>query len=48
MSYTTRLTPGTSLTIRLLILPRTSYGSLAQSAVMPSSEVTARIATTLA
>ncbi len=48
MSYTTRLTPGTSLTIRLLIRPRTSYGSFAQSAVMPSSEVTARIATTFA
>ena len=30
------------------ILPRTSYGSFAQSAVIPSSEVTARIATTLA
>ena len=48
MSYTTRFTPGTSFTMRLLILPRTSYGSFAQSAVMPSSEVTARIATTLA
>ncbi len=48
MSYTTRLTPGTSLTIRALILPSTSYGSFAQSAVIPSSEVTARMATTLA
>ena len=48
MSYTTRLTPGTSLTIREEIFPRTSYGSFAQSAVMPSSDVTARIATTLA
>ena len=48
MSYTTRLTPGTSFTMRLEILPRTSYGSLAQSAVIPSSDVTARIATTFA
>src|SRR5204862_2382457 len=48
MSYTTRFTPGTSLTMRDEILPRTSYGSLAQSAVMPSSDVTARIATTFA
>ena len=48
MSYTTRLTPGTSLTMRLLILPSTSYGSFAQSAVIPSSDVTARIATTFA
>src|SRR6476619_8284576 len=48
MSYTTRLTPGTSLTMRYEILPRTSYGSLAQSAVIPSSDVTARMATTLA
>jgi len=47
MSYTTRLTPGTSLTIRLLMAPRTSYGSFAQSAVIPSSLWTARIATTL-
>ena len=36
MSYTTRFTPGTSLTIRLLTRPSTSSGSLAQSAVMPS------------
>jgi hypothetical protein len=48
MSYTTRLTPGTSLTIRDEIFARTSYGSFAQSAVMPSSEVTARTATTFA
>src|SRR3954465_8263095 len=34
--------------MRLLIFARTSYGSFAQSAVMPSSEVTARIATTFA
>ena len=38
--------PRTSFTIRLEILPRTSYGSFAQSAVIPSSLVTARIATT--
>src|SRR6478735_12224608 len=48
MSYTTRLTPGTSLTMRDEILPRTSYGSFAQSAVIPSSLVTARMATTFA
>jgi len=48
MSYTTRFTPGTSFTIREEILASTSYGSRAQSAVMPSSDVTARIATTLA
>jgi len=48
MSYTTRFTPGTSFTIRLEIFPSTSYGSLAQSAVIPSSDVTARMATTFA
>jgi hypothetical protein len=48
MSYTTRLTLGTSLTMRDEILARTSYGSFAQSAVIPSSDVTARMATTLA
>jgi hypothetical protein len=48
MSYTTRLTPGTSFTIREEILPSTSYGSFAQSAVIPSSDVTALMATTLA
>ena len=46
MSYTTRLTPGTSLTMRRLINPSTSYGTLAQSAVMPSSLSTMRTATT--
>src|SRR5579883_1148612 len=44
MSYTTRLMPRTSLTIRLEILFRTSWGSGTQSAVMPSSECTARMA----
>ncbi len=44
MSYTTRLIPRTSLMIRLLIRPSSSYGSCAQSAVMPSVEVTARTA----
>ena len=34
--------------MRLLIFASTSYGSFAQSAVMPSSDVTARIATTFA
>jgi len=48
MSYTTRLTPRTSLTMRALIRPNTSYGSLAQSAVIPSSDVTARTATRFA
>src|ERR1035437_1912262 len=48
MSYTTRFTPGTSLTMRELILPSTSYGIFAQSAVIPSSDFTARMATTLA
>lgn len=42
MSYTTRLMPRTSLTIRLEMARSTSYGSGAQSAVMPSSECTAR------
>src|SRR5215212_9932942 len=48
MSYTTRFTPATSLTIRDEMRPSTSYGSFAQSAVMPSSDVTARMATTFA
>ena len=47
MSYTTRFTPGTSLTMRRLINPSTSYGTLAQSAVIPSSLSTMRTATTL-
>src|SRR5438067_8330531 len=42
MSYTTRLIPRTSLTIRLEIVLSTSYGSGAQSAVMPSSLSTVR------
>ena len=46
MSKTTLLTFGTSLAILLDILESTSYGSLAQSAVMASSELTALIATT--
>ncbi len=44
MSYTTRLIPRTSLTILLEIVRSTSYGSGAQSAVIPSSVSTARIA----
>jgi len=44
MSYTTRLIPGTSFTMRLEIVLSTSCGRGAQSAVMPSSLVTARIA----
>src|SRR5437870_1535157 len=38
MSYTTRLTWGTSLTIRLEICASTLYGICAQSAVIPSDE----------
>ncbi len=44
MSYTTRLIPRTSFTIRFEIVFSTSYGSGTQSAVIPSSECTARIA----
>jgi ethanolamine utilization protein EutQ len=44
MSYTTRFTPFTSFTIREEIVFNTSCGSATQSAVMPSSELTARIA----
>ena len=44
MSYTTRLIPRTSLTILLEIVRSTSCGSAAQSAVIPSSLSTARIA----
>lgn len=44
-SSTTRLMPFTSLMIRLEILSRTSYGIRAQSAVIPSIDVTARIPT---
>src|SRR5262249_10565488 len=42
MSYATLFTPGTSLIIRLEMRSSTSYGSRAQSAVMASSDVTAR------
>ena len=45
MSYTTRLTPGTSSTMRLTILASTSYGRPAQSAVAVSREVPIRSAT---
>jgi hypothetical protein len=48
MSNTTLLTPFTSFTMRLLMRARTSYGTRAQSAVMASSLVTTRTATTLA
>lgn len=41
MSYTTRLIPLTLLIISLDTLARKSYGKCAQSAVMPSVEVTA-------
>src|SRR5437667_9194614 len=43
-SYTTRFTPFTSFTILLEIAFSTSCGSGTQSAVIPSSECTARIA----
>ena len=42
-SRATRLTPSTSLMMRLEIRSRRSYGSRAQSAVIASSEVTARM-----
>src|SRR5213078_2702319 len=45
MSSTTRFTAGTSLTIRDEIVSSRSYGSRAQSAVIASSLVTARITT---
>ena len=48
MSNTTRLTPFTSLTMRLLMRASTSYGTRAQSAVIASSLVTTRTATTFA
>ncbi len=44
-SYTIRLTLSTSLTIRTEIFSSTSQGIRAQSAVMPSIDVTARIPT---
>ena len=43
MSSATRFTPGSSLMIRLEIVSRRSYGRRAQSAVIASSLVTARI-----
>ncbi len=46
MSYTMRLACFTSLTMRVLIFSRTSYGMRAQSAVMASTLVTARRAIT--
>lgn len=42
ISYTTRLTPRTSLMMREDTFARNSYGKRAQSAVIPSFEVTAR------
>src|SRR5918993_3989501 len=45
MSSATLLTPGTSLMMRLETFSSRSYGRRAQSAVMASSEVTARITT---
>jgi hypothetical protein len=45
MSYTTRVTPGTSFTILVDILSSTSPGSLTQSAVIASSLCTTRTAT---
>jgi len=47
-SYTTRLTPLTSLMMRLAIRAMAGWGRRAQSAVMPSRLVTARRAMTLA
>ena len=41
-SSTTRLTPRTSLVMRVEILSSTSYGTRDQSAVMASSEDTGR------
>src|SRR5262249_13678142 len=44
-SYTTRLTPFTSLAIRLEMRPSASGGNATQAAVIPSRLVTARRAT---
>src|SRR5437588_1410974 len=44
MSYTTRFTPFTSFTMRFEMRFNTSWGSATQSAVIPSSELTARMA----
>lgn len=46
MSYTTRDTPCSSLMMRLLTVPRKSYGRCAQCAVMKSMVSTARSAIT--
>jgi len=46
ISYTTRFTPCTSLMMRFAIKPKSSYGILTQSAVMPSRLETARKAIT--
>src|SRR5262249_20935796 len=46
MSYTTRFTPDTSLMMRLESRASKSSGRRAQSAVMPSVDCTARIAST--
>ena len=43
MSYTTRLMCSTSFTIRVEIFSNTSHGMRAQSDVIPSMDVTARI-----
>ncbi len=48
ISYATRFTPGTSLTIRVLMRSSNACGNRAQSAVMPSSLVIARTATKFA
>ena len=45
--YTSRLTPLTSLIMRFEIFPKMSFGISNQSAVMPSTLVTARSAITL-
>ena len=45
MSYTTRVTPGTSFTIRVEMRSSTSPGNLTQSAVMASSDSTTLTAT---
>lgn len=42
MPRATRLTPGTSLIMRSLVFSGRSYGNLARSTVIASSEVTAR------
>jgi hypothetical protein len=44
MSYTTRLMPRISLTMRLEMRASRSWGRRAQSAVIPSADSTARMA----